>query len=100
MSGANTYKDHLQYNKKERNVKNIVFVFDQCQNFMDPHLPRHPRRNFDPRQNFIDPHPSSHLQENFDPLHFFWPALKLFEPMPPAPPANLSTYATHAIHAI
>ena len=39
MSRTNTYKDHLQYSEKERNVKNFVFdthhYFDLCQSFMD-----------------------------------------------------------------
>ena len=50
MSRANAYKEHLQYDEKERKVKNIVFeqhqLFDQRQNFMEL---RHPRHFFNPR---------------------------------------------------
>ena len=46
MSETNTYKEHLQYNETERNVKNIVFepgqIFDTCQDFISLHHPRHP----------------------------------------------------------
>ena len=60
MSGANTNKEHLQYNEKSRNVKNIVFdprqLFDPCKSFMDLRHPRYPRQHFDPNQNIMDPH--------------------------------------------
>ena len=72
MSETNTYKEHLQYNEKELNVKNIVFdprqLFETCQNFTVPHYLR---------QNFMEPrHP---LQKFKEPCH---------------PRQNL-TYATH-----
>ena len=52
MSGRNTFKGYLQYNEKERNIKNIVF---------DSHQLFDSSQNFDPRQNFMDPHhPRTH----------------------------------------
>ena len=51
MTGTkkNAYKEHLQYNKKERNVNNMFFdlhkLLGQCQNFMDPRHPHHSRQN-------------------------------------------------------
>ena len=55
MSGPNAYKEHLLYNEKKRNVKNIDFafnprqLFDPYKDFVDPYHPRKPRQNFDPR---------------------------------------------------
>ena len=54
MNEKNTLKEHLQYNEKEKNVKNIVFypcqVFNPCQNFVESHHPRNPCQDFmDPR---------------------------------------------------
>ena len=47
MPGTNTLEEHLQYNEKKRNVKNIVFdtdkLFHPCQDFMDPRHPQHLR---------------------------------------------------------
>ena len=79
MSGTNTYKEHLLYNEKKRNVKNIDIAFDTrqlcntCKNFQ-----RHPRQNFDPR------HPRY-------PRHNF---------MNPRHPRYPRTHATHATYAI
>ena len=64
MNEKNTYKVHLQYNEKERKVKNIfdlLQLFDPFQNFIDP---RHPRQTFmntrHPHQNIMDPRHQSH----------------------------------------
>ena len=59
-SGANIYKENLQYYEKERNVNDIIFeprkLFDPCQNFMEPRNPRDLRKNFDVHKNFMNPH--------------------------------------------
>ena len=54
MNEKNTLKEYLQYNEKEKNVKNIVFypcqVFNPCQNFVESHHPRNSCQDFmDPR---------------------------------------------------
>ena len=63
MSGMNTYKEHLLYNEKEQNVKNInTFfearqLFDPCKNFMGLQHPSplHQHQSFDSRQYFMNP---------------------------------------------
>ena len=58
--GKNTYKEHLQYNEKEQNVKNIVFdsaKFSTHANFFGITPPTLLTSYFDPcdpRQNFIE----------------------------------------------
>ena len=50
ISGTNPYKEHLHYNEKEQNIKNIVFdprqLFDPCQTFMDSSNPHYLRQNY------------------------------------------------------
>ena len=60
-----TYQEHLQYNEKKGNIKNITLdrrqLFSPCQSFMGQRYPCHSRQNFDPHhffdscQNFKDP---------------------------------------------
>ena len=90
MSGMNTYKEHLLYNEKKRNVKNIDIIFDPrqffdtCKNFMDPCQPRHPsqimdpRHFFDSRQKFMSPRlPRKNLTNaNYEPTHPHYPFLQ------------------------
>ena len=95
MSGMNTYKEHLQYNEKERNVKNVVFdprqLFDRCQNFVDSRHPCHPRQNFDGRESFMDPRHPRHPPQNFDPQNLFAPRQNLMKP-------HHTTASTHPCH--
>ena len=48
----NTYKEHLQYNEKEQNLKNIAFdlpkFFNPYQNIMGPCYACQPHQNFNP----------------------------------------------------
>ena len=79
MNEKNTYKEHLQDNEKEQNVKNLVF--DPCQVFK-------------PCQNFVESHHSRYRR------HFLW---KLYGPTPVTPkfdPLHPRTHNTHATHAI
>ena len=45
MPGTNTCKEHLQFNEKERNIKNLVFdprqLFKASKKFLDPRHPSH-----------------------------------------------------------
>ena len=84
----------MQYNGKERNIKNVVFDslqhfkdsqnFDGArQNFIDPGNPRQPRQNLDPG------HPR-YPRQNFDPQISFNPRQNFMKPHHPR------THATHA----
>ena len=93
MSGASTYKEHLQNNEKELNLSNIVFdarqFFNPSQNFMDPHHPRHAK--------ILWTHATHATHAKLQPTPLFLSAPKIFEPTPPANQRPLATHATHAI---
>ena len=98
MSGTNTYKEHLLYNEKKRNVKNIDIVFD-------------PRQFFDTYKNFMDPCQPRHQRQILDPRHFLDQRQKFMSPrLPrknltnatnePTHPRHQRTHASRATHAI
>ena len=111
MSGENTSKESLEYNEMEWNVKNFGFdpsqLFKLCQNFMNPHHPRHSCRNFDPCHFYLTRakifwthiiHASHAKTSNY--ATFFDRRQKILKPTPPTPHMNPRTYSAHDTHAI
>ena len=86
ISGRNTFKEHLVYNEKERNVKNINIafephqMFDQCKNFIDPFTP--PTLKFSTTPKLYEP------MRPTPPTQFFWPTPKFYELTQFTPPTS------------
>ena len=91
ISGTNGYKEHLRFNEKKRNVKNIDLFFLTLANFSTHAKILWTRSThaihmkilihaifFDSRQNFMNSHHPCHLRQNLtqdthEPMHPRYP---------------------------